>query len=358
MSRSDPNTTCHQYHLGFRTLPDFIMKRLLHSRIYPLNSSMRREKALWNIFTEQGLSSGVVNWWASWPSEKINGILVSDRVIYYREKTKLGFEHADSGLTYPPELNDELGSLLLSPQEVSDADYQRYMAISAEEVRRMRQAQYHYFVIDSEFAYCISLQESTRRIAERLMEERPEMSFWAVYTKGIDILSHTALKYSLRVNNPGVSAEEKGKYGRVIDQAYIDADRLVGEIVKRSDPNSVFLVVSDHGFEREADGQYDHHFAPPGVVVMAGGPVQKGAVFRQPSVFDVAPTILYLMGLPVAKDMPGRPWTEILSPEFVRAYPVRSIESYGPYHPPPPPVPSPEQDKDILEHLKALGYIK
>ena len=226
--------------MGMQTIHNLVMKRLLHSEVYPLNSSMRREKALWNIFTEQGLSSGVLNWWASWPAEKINGLLVSDRVIYYRETAKLGFKPADSGLTWPKELADELGHLLLTPEEVSDADYHRYMILSDEEVRRMRQAPYHYFSIESEFAYCISLQESTRRITERLMTEHPEMDFWAIYTKGTDIFSHTAMKYSVRVNDPAVSSEDRLKYGQVIDQAYIDADRLLEEIIKRSSPESIF----------------------------------------------------------------------------------------------------------------------
>ena len=43
---------------------------------------------------------------------------------------------------------------------------------------------------------------------------------------------------------------------------------------------------------------------------------------------DVAPTLLYLMGLPVARDMEGRVLTEILEPEFARQHPVTFIPSY------------------------------
>jgi hypothetical protein len=45
-------------------------------------------------------------------------------------------------------------------------------------------------------------------------------------------------------------------------------------------------------------------------------------------VLDVTPTILYLMGLPVARDMEGRVATEILEDDFARAHPVTFIPSY------------------------------
>jgi len=45
-------------------------------------------------------------------------------------------------------------------------------------------------------------------------------------------------------------------------------------------------------------------------------------------VLDVAPTLLYLMGLPVARDMEGRVLTEILEPSFARDHPVTFIPSY------------------------------
>ena len=52
------------------------------------------------------------------------------------------------------------------------------------------------------------------------------------------------------------------------------------------------------------------------------------SALRNASVFDVAPTILYLMGLPVARDMEGRVATEVLEDGFARAHPVTFIPSY------------------------------
>jgi hypothetical protein len=56
--------------------------------------------------------------------------------------------------------------------------------------------------------------------------------------------------------------------------------------------------------------------------------VKAGGLLHSASVLDVAPTILYLMGLPVARDMEGRVLTEIVEEEFARAHPLTFIPSY------------------------------
>jgi hypothetical protein len=71
-----------------------------------------------------------------------------------------------------------------------------------------------------------------------------------------------------------------------------------------------------------------HAGAPDGVFMAAGDGIREGARARGASVLDVTPTVLYLMGLPVARDMEGRVLTEILDDEFARAHPVTFIPSY------------------------------
>ena len=75
-------------------------------------------------------------------------------------------------------------------------------------------------------------------------------------------------------------------------------------------------------------GAASHGGAPDGVLLVVGPGIRPGAVPANASVLDVAPTILYLMGLPVARDMEGRVLTEILEPAFARDNPVTFIPSY------------------------------
>ncbi len=49
-----------------------------HGGSRPWSSYSRRCKALWNILSQQGLRSNVINWWASHPAEPINGCVVTN----------------------------------------------------------------------------------------------------------------------------------------------------------------------------------------------------------------------------------------------------------------------------------------
>ncbi|MBK8229811.1 MAG: hypothetical protein IPK72_04310 [Candidatus Eisenbacteria bacterium] len=61
----------------FRTvLPMFRMTRPV-----PMRSYMRGAKGLWNMTTDAGLRATVVNWWVSWPAERIIGTVVTDHAF-------------------------------------------------------------------------------------------------------------------------------------------------------------------------------------------------------------------------------------------------------------------------------------
>ena len=106
-------------------------------------------------------------------------------------------------------------------------------------------------------------------------------------------------------------------------------------------PGEVLIVVSGYGMEPlplwrrvtealrgDAFRSGTHAGAPDGFFIAVGDGVKPGAAPYEASILDVAPTILYLMGLPVARDMEGRVLTEILDDEFARAHPVTFIPSY------------------------------
>ena len=55
---------------------------------------------------------------------------------------------------------------------------------------------------------------------------------------------------------------------------------------------------------------------PNGIFLMWGGPVRSGAWLEGAQIYDLAPTILHLMGCPVSADMDGHVLVEALSPEY------------------------------------------
>ena len=65
-----------------------------------------------------------------------------------------------------------------------------------------------------------------------------------------------------------------------------------------------------------------------GVIIMAGKNIKKDILIEDSTLLDVTPTMLYLLGLPVAKDMDGRVLTEAISPGFIEKHQVKYIDTY------------------------------
>ncbi len=64
-----------------------------------------------------------------------------------------------------------------------------------------------------------------------------------------------------------------------------------------------------------------HEQAPDGFLIAFGNQAASGE-FRRGSIVDLAPTILYYMGVPVGRDMDGFPRTDLFRGEYTREHPV------------------------------------
>jgi hypothetical protein len=115
----------------------------------------------------------------------------------------------------------------------------------------------------------------------------------------------------------------------------------VSDWQKELGPGDVLVVVSAHGLEPTplwrrligvlsgtAVAPASHAAGPPGLLLVLGEGIRSGVRLGGASVLDVAPTLLYLLGLPVPRDMEGRVLTEMLEPDFAREHPVTFIPSY------------------------------
>ena len=74
---------------------------------------------------------------------------------------------------------------------------------------------------------------------------------------------------------------------------------------------------------------------------------------------DVAPTVLYLLGMAVGRDMDGEVLDVVMRPGGELLRPVKFIETYGRESKPIAdfdPLET-EDDEAIVERLKALGYL-
>jgi hypothetical protein len=69
---------------------------------------------------------------------------------------------------------------------------------------------------------------------------------------------------------------------------------------------------------------------------------------------DAAPSILARSGVPPARDLPGAPVPALFAPGTLDS---STVASYGP-RVVPAAAPAPESDREYLEKLRSLGYLK
>jgi hypothetical protein len=131
------------------------------------------------------------------------------------------------------------------------------------------------------------------------------------------------------------------RYGHVLERYTALLDQWVGEAAQRLGPGEILVVVSGYGIEPVPFWRRfllgleggpvlsgSHESAPDGFIVVVGDGVRGGSSTKGASILDVTPTLLYLMGLPVARDMGGRVLSEVLAEDFALAHPVSFIPSY------------------------------
>jgi hypothetical protein len=207
----------------------------------------------------------------------------------------------------------------------------------------------------SVFKYAYCSQRSYEKMALQLLaKSQPDLT--GIFLVANDPVSHCFWHYYEPGAFPaGVDAGTAARLGRLVPSLYEHNDAYLGELLARVSPDTVVLVVSDHGFEAShqlpalrpaprlfegpeaeraamngmvAVGQSGKHQID-GILIAAGGPIRHAASLTATQ-YDIAPTILALLGLPVPEDMPGRVLREMLDPAFLSAHPVRRIASYEP----------------------------
>ncbi|MDQ7013253.1 MAG: hypothetical protein Q9O74_05070 [Planctomycetota bacterium] len=93
-------------------------------------------------------------------------------------------------------------------------------------------------------------------------------------------------------------------------------DLMLGRLMKRIDDDTVVMICSDHGFysdQRRPVGTSAIKGGKPvawhrtfGMLALWGPGIKRGEEVHGATLLDVTPTMLRLLGMPVARDMDGR----------------------------------------------------
>ena len=318
----------------------------------PMTSNTRAVRAIWNIASMAGRTTGVVGWLVSWPAEKVNGFVVSAYVQY--GGTAKEEKEGRTGWTYPAELADEIVPLVVNPEAVPWSFVERFLDAPIDKTARGGDLERPLTQIERAGAADLSFT----RIAEKLYRER-RPDFFAVYLRGMDSMGHTFWNTMRPEATPSDRLDPGGlTYFKGTMRAYYRfTDELIGRIVKLADDRTTIVVVSDHGFKGGPGGGVELHKLD-GVIMMTGHNVRRGQITGA-SVYDVTPTLLVLLGLRPAKDMRGKVIWSALDPAIPRDRFTPVIGTYEPKNrgAPGAPLRSPADD-ELTEQLRALGYLE
>jgi len=90
--------------------------------------------------------------------------------------------------------------------------------------------------------------------------------------------------------------------------------------------------------------------------VFSGPGIKNATTIQNAHILDITPTVLYYLGLPVAKDMDGKP-IPLFTEDFQTKNPLKTITTYEIKPRKSKRISSP-MDKEIIKKLRGLGYIK
>jgi predicted AlkP superfamily pyrophosphatase or phosphodiesterase len=345
---------------------DFVEKDPISGQMVPVTGRSRKVPAIWNLASALGLEVGVVGWWATWPAERVNGTMVSDRLYYTLQQgiPKEVFHTDPPDLIFPPERTSEFTEL--RDRAVAETDWRavaHFINVPEE-------------VFDRAVAGNLGMEDPVdgmRRIVSAtrtymgsgivLAAEKPDLLM--VYLEGTDTIGHLLAPYmpppTLDVD-PGAATV----YAAAVPKYFEIFDRWIGRYLEACPLDEyVVILVSDHGFKwaeerpRGLSGTAGPTaplwHASDAVFVIAGPGVKRGGrVETRASVFDIAPTIAALLGIPPGPSwptsvLPGSPPATLEPVEWAALVPPASYRLGGGGAAP--------ADPEFIAKLKALGYI-
>ena len=335
----------------------------------PYTSNCRAVPALWNLADAAGRSVLAVAWWVSWPAERLaHGRVVASYAGQAQAQVLWKPVIHGEGLpelTWPPELQEEILPALRDggPRGPLMADYGALFP-------RVKTSWAFESGLEPLFQAAWRSDRTHLRIAvEQLRQEVPDLTL--VYFGLPDVAGHFWWRYwrpqDFRYKVPEGKVD---RLGPMIPRAYKEADRWLGEILDAAPPEARILLLSDHGMhaanihDKKARQSGAHEDAPPGVLILAGPEIEKQGLLpeghrRLGDVYDIAPTVLDWLGLPLPLQMKGRPLREWMSEAWNRRWPLTTTrEAWAGFREPTPPrVPSEEAAGDFEEAiLEQLGY--
>lgn len=284
----------------------------------------RRVRSFWEVLPRLGVSSGVVGWPAV--SLESGGEGAGEGVSEgadFAFADRFFAETFDASAGWPGPFTERGWIFRLDAAEL---DPRHLVGFGTDAPRRVLEALAGDVWRESLTRFFLE-QEGTRSVFLRLPGlETASADFFGGYAE-------------LRLE--GRHDPEYERAASILTSYYAGVDALVAELWREFEPPRLLAVVSPSG--AETPGELERAWlaahrrlpvqgvlegAPDGVLLLAGEGIRPGTLLTGAELVDLAPTLLYALGLPVARDLDGRVLTEGFTPEFLEAHPLTFVPSY------------------------------
>jgi predicted AlkP superfamily phosphohydrolase/phosphomutase len=351
-------------------IDDFRSKKMNAKGKYPICNSLDiREPLLWEMLGAYGRRSILVNWYLSYPPQPLKGVNVSD---YFPVSAFSSSAYKSEQLrqsVFPPERAADLEKLV-------DLDYGRVLNkmnlpdYPALYEKRGTGMHYTDFQIFNKFPELVMQEGLVVEAAAQLFRSE-EFDLFAAYFELADVVQHFAFMSFVddaykkildrkvvngKLPDP-LASEAYAKIADILCPVYQNLERILRRYFEAAGSREAyFILLSDHGFSfffRDGTVRYNHigpEKAPDGIIIVRGPGVKPGKI-KLARIYDIAPTVLYLLGLPLDRNMDGEP--------LRRLFTFKRESRYAVYKKKKPQAVSGnrEADEKKLQELKALGYI-
>jgi hypothetical protein len=283
-------------------------------------AALWRARPIWSILSDAGVSVGVVRWPVTYPAQAVHGFIVSDRF----HELLGSIAELDDRAAYPADalpVARAAFSAAPTPPEPLLASSPPARSVGAESSAAVRDRLY------------------SRAMRDLRAQWTPQ--FAALRYQGLDTASHYSLSAVGAGRLENGQDQERRRQAQALERYYSYVDGEIGAVIESLGPEDLLLVVSGFGMQRvrplkqvlsrvlgEPDMSGTHERAPDGFLLAYGAAVRPGRQQRG-SIVDVAPTILYYLGLPIGRDMDGYTRADLFTREFTAERPVAFIPTHN-----------------------------
>ncbi len=347
-----------------------------NQRLY--NNGDRKTKAVWNILSDYGKRVAVIGWWMTYPVEEINGIMVAQTNTLGGVPIKGRLIEGLPGQVWPAVEQSEIMALLKRSHEGLPDLTNEIFGPFPYPLRKLSKKLW------ADCQWSFRADATYARIARRLIERERPFDLMMVYFGGPDVVGHRFWRHMQpELYDHPPSRKEIANLGDVITDYYAYIDRSVGVLTDALGPDGSVIIISDHGMQprglkfdatkasrlRFSGG---HGGWSPGVIMAAGSRIRHTPGRETPgdlrrddlrplgSIYDIAPTILTWMRIPLGRDMDGHPLVRLAAEDFDISNQPKTVSTHDTrafLASRPTLRMDAASHSERLEQLRSLGYI-